>query len=194
MRATCILLFAAFCACQNVDKKLNDLVWGQDYEADYEMIVARAKHILDREFQAGLDPGRTKEEEGDFYTLWDYKTSMWYRKTTRRKAHVKVEDAGDGMVRVGVAVVTQINDNMDNPHSIEDARWVRTTPDAEWAQRIEDQIGRRYLDAEPSEAWKEKHREQKRKGLRPDLVDRYRDVDLGEKEAGDTPPPPKRDD
>ena len=60
--------------------------------------------------------------------------------------------------------------------------------------RIEDQIARRYLKSEPSEAWKEKHSEKKRKGLRPDLVDRYRDVDLGEKEAGDTPPAPKRDD
>ena len=194
MRATCILLFAAFAACQNVEKKLEDVVYGQDYEADYEMIAARAKHILDREFLAGLDPDKTIEDEGDFWTLWDYKTSMWYRKTTRRRAHVKVEDAGEGMVRVGVAVVTQINDNMDNPHSIEDARWVRTTPDAEWATRIEQQIGRRYLEADPSEAWKEKNREEKRKGLRPDLVDRYRDVDLGEKDVEDTTPPPKRDD
>ena len=127
-----------------------------------------------------LDPDRTKEDEADFWTLWDYKTSMWYRKTTRRRAHVIVEDAGEGMVRVGVAVITQINDNMDNQHSIEDARWVKTEPDTEWAMRIEQQIGRRYLDAEPSEAWKEKNREEKRKGLRPDLADRYRDVDLGE--------------
>jgi len=193
MRATCILLLAAFAACQNVEKKLDDLVYGQDYEADYEMIVARANHILDREFRAGLDPDLTNEAEGDFWTLWDYKTSMWYRETTRRRAHVKVEDAGDGKVRVGVAVVTQINDNIDNPHSIEEARWVKTVLDAEWATRIEQQIGRRYLEAEPSEAWKERNREEKRKGLRPDLVDRYRDVDLGEKEPGDTPPAPKRD-
>jgi len=194
MRAICILFLAAFAACQNVDKKLEDVIYGQDYEADYEMTVARAKHILDREFRAGLDPDRTKEDEADFWTLWDYKTSMWYRKTTRRRAHVIVEDAGEGKVRVGVAVVTQINDNMDNPHSIEDARWVKTEVDTEWSMRMEQQIGRRYLDAEPSEAWKEKNREEKSKGLRPDLVDRYADVDLGEKEAKDTPPAPKRDD
>jgi hypothetical protein len=193
MRATCILLLAACAACMNVEKKLDDLLWGQDYEADYDVIVERARYVLDQEFRAGLDPDKTNEVEGDFWTLWDYKTSMWYRETTRRRAHVKVEDAGDGMVRVGVSVVTQINDNIDNPHSIEDARWVRTTVDAEWSTRIEEKIGRRYLKAEPSEAWKEKHREEKRKGLRPDLVDRYRDVDLGESEPGDTPPQPKRD-
>ena len=42
--------------------------------------------------------------------------------------------------------------------------------------------------------WITLNREEKRKRLRPDLVERYRDVDLGEKEAGDTPPAPKRDD
>lgn len=194
MRATCILVFAAFAACQNVEQKLADLVYGQDYKADYAMIVERARFVLEREFRAGLDPDLTNEEAGDFWTLWDYKTSMWYRETTRRRAHVKVEDAGDGMVRVGASVVTQINDNIDNPHSIEDARWVKTTLDSDWASRIEAKISRRYLEAEPSEAWKEKHREKKRKGLRPDLVERYRDVDLGEKEAEDTTPQPKRDD
>ncbi|MHC4548939.1 MAG: hypothetical protein ACYTEZ_09185 [Planctomycetota bacterium] len=196
MRALGVLLLASLAGCVNTDRRLQDLTWGQEIDGDYDQMVARARWVLEKQFPNGLDPDRTNEEEGDFWTVWDHKISVLYRKTQRRRAHLKVEDAGEGKVRIGVAVITQLNDNIDNPHSIEEARWVKTQRDQEWAKRIEDQIARRYLAAKPSEAWKEKHRETKRKTLRPDLVDRHQDVDLEEEdEVKDTKPlPPLRDD
>ena len=173
--------------CANVEGKLEDVTWGNSFEADYAETIARAKQATLRHFDKGLDPDKTNEEAGDLWTIWHYEKSMWYRKTLRKKAHVKVERAGEGKVRVGVAVVQQINENIDNPDSIEDARWVNTVHDPKVAGLIEEAIARRYLKVEPSEYWKQEHSEpEKKKGLRKDLVDRARDVDLGD-------PDPKKD-
>ena len=191
------LLAVAACSQYRTQKKLDDLSWGQPFNGEYDDVLARAKWVLEKEFPKGVDPDQTDQDTGDYWTLWDYKVSMWYRDTTRARAHLKIEEAGEGQVRVGVAVVTQINDNIDNPHSIEEARWVRTTRDPEWAVRIEGQIARRYLKAKPSGYFEEVHREKGKHSLRPDLVDRYKDVDLSEEsDARDTKslPPLKGDD
>jgi hypothetical protein len=143
-------------------------------------MVERARQMTLRRFPKGFDPDKTDEEKGDFYTVWDYKVAVTYRDTTRSKAHVKVEDMGDGKVRVGAAVVKQINDNIDNPHDINEARWMGTKRDEEAAALLVKSILVRHLEAEPSEYWKEKNRTEKRTTPREDLIDRSKDVDLDE--------------
>ena len=193
-----VAIFVGVAACSEyrTQQKLDDLSWGQPFKGEYDDVLARAKWVLEKEFPRGFDPDKSNEDDGDFWTVWDHKVSMWYRETTRARAHLKIEEAGEGEVRLGVAVVTQINDNIDNPHSIEEARWVKTSRDAEWAVRIEEAIARRYLKAKPSGYFEEVHRsKEKNRSMRPDLVDRYKDVDLTEdSDARDTKSlPPLKD-
>jgi hypothetical protein len=181
MRATWILLAAAVCGCANTEGKLEHLSWGAPVKADYVTMLARTKTQILKQFPKGFDPDKTNEETGDFWTVWDYKPSMWYRETTRTRAHVKVEDLGGGSIRIGVSVVKQLNDNIDNPHLIEEARWVSTTRDDEAARHLHDSILLRTLSAEPSEYWKERNRTERRTTMREDLIDRSQDVDLSER-------------
>jgi len=182
MRAVFHLLAAVILfGCANTMGKLEDLSWGAPMDGDYLEYVERARQITLKQFPKGLDPDLTDEERGDFWTVWHYAPSMWYRETTRSRAHVKVEDLGGGKVRVGVAVVKQLNDNIDNPHDINEARWVATQRDQQRAQIMEETIARRYLDAEPSEYWKERNRDERRTTMREDLIDRSKDVDLSER-------------
>ncbi len=167
-------------ACTNTDGKLKDLSWGTEIQGDYEDVKDRALFVLRKEFPKGFDPERTDEDAGEFWTVWHYKVSTWYRETTRSRARVKIEDLGDGKVRVGVAIVEQLNDNIDNPSIIEEARWVNTHRNGEREKLVESRISQRYLKLEPSEYWKEKHRDKPRAGLRQDLIDRNKDVNLEE--------------
>jgi hypothetical protein len=98
---------------------------------------------------------------------------------------VKVEETSDGQIRVGVAVVRQLNDNIDNPDSIDEAKWIRTTRDEEAAGLLVSAILMRQLEAEPSDYWKETHRTERRTEPRQDIIDRSKDVDLS------TPPDPR---
>jgi hypothetical protein len=175
-------------ACANTDKKLEDLAWGSEVDGQFDDVVARTKFILRKRYPRGLDPDRTNEDTGEFWTVWDYRVSTMYRETKRSRAHVKVEDLGNGKVRVGVAVVEQLNDNIENPSIIEEARWVRTQRDPETEALLEQNICQRYLDMKPSEHFEEKHREEPRRDLRPDLVDRSKDVNLEEATESDSPP------
>ena len=180
MRAICILFFAAaLAACDSSEKKLKEVAWGKTIEGDYDLVLERAKYVILKRFPKGFDPDRTDEDKGEFWTIWHFKTSYFYRGTTRERGHLTVEDLGDGNVRVGVAVVRQINDNIDNPHLIDEARWVGSRRDPEMEARIEASIARRYLNSGPSEQWKERNRG-KRATIRQDLIDRYQDVDLDE--------------
>jgi hypothetical protein len=186
---------ALACACSNVDGKLKDLSWGNAFEADYAETVGRAKQLVLKTFPNGFDPDKTNEEAGDFWTVWHYDMSVWYRKSIRRRAHVKVDAAGQGKVRVGVAVVTQLNDNIDNPHDESEARWVSTVHDPDAAKRLEEAIARRYMDVKPSEYFEEKYKGGE-KSMRKDLVDRSRDVDLSElpepgEQSGEAPRNPR---
>ncbi len=179
MRAILILCAAAaLCGCHNIDGKLDDVSWGAPVQSDYQSMVERARAMTLRRYPKGLDPDKTNEEKGDFFTVWDYKVAVTYRDTTRSKAHVKVEDLGKGKVRVGAAVVKQINDNIDNPHDINEARWMGTARDDEAAALLVSSILVRHLEAEPSEYWKEKNRTERRTTPREDLIDRSKDVDL----------------
>jgi len=181
MRAIVIVAAAAFAGgCANTEGKLEDVSWSAPVAADYPAMVERARTMTLKLFRKGFDPDKTHEEKGDFYTVWNYKVAITYRDTTRSKAHVKVEDLGDGKVRVGASVVKQINDNIDNPDVIEDARWVGTHRDEETAGLLVKSILVRTLEAEPSETWKEKHRTERRTTPREDLIDRSKDVDLDE--------------
>ena len=186
-RHICLLAFFAFAlSCSNISGKLEDVDWGNSFKADYAETVARAKKATLRYFPKGFDPDKTNEEAGDFWTIWHYDKSVWYRGTTRYKGHVKVDHAGEGKVRVGVAVVTQINDNIDNPHDTgKDARWVKTQRDIEKANLIERAVARRYLDATPSERWTYEHDpdKDKKKGMRDDLTKRGADIDLEDPET-----------
>ena len=120
----------------------------------------------------------TNESAGDLWTIWHNYRAMHYRGTVRRRAHVKVEDLGEGKVRIGVAVVQQVNDDIDNPSIISEAKWVGKSYDQETAARIERVIAQRYKQVDPSNAWKEKYRGGKSNTLRKDIIDRNKDVDL----------------
>jgi hypothetical protein len=181
MRAMLILPVAMLFGCANTEGKLQDLSWGAPVKADYATMLERTKTQILKRFPKGLDPDKSNEEKGDFWTVWDYRPSMWYRETTRTRAHVKVEDLGGGNVRIGVAVVKQLNDNIDNPHLIEEARWVATSRDDEMARLLHDSILLRSLSSEPSEYWKERNRTERRTTMRDDLIDRSQDVDLSER-------------
>ena len=187
MRAIPILfvlaLLAVVGACKSPDRLVEDLSYGAPFEADYEETNERARFVLSKVYPKGLDPDKTNADEGDYYTVWHYQKSAFYRKSTREKAHVKVEDLGDGMVRLGVSVVQQLNDNIDNPTSIDEAKWVSGQRNAEVEGNLERRIAKRYTQFEVSAYYKEKNRDKKRKGLRPDLIERYEDVDL--EEAGE---------
>ena len=189
MRAIlCLLPLAALMlgGCQGTEKKLKDVSFGPSFEADYLEVLDNTRHALRKEFPRGLDPDRSDEDAGIFWTIWHYKKSVWYRGTTRQKAHVVVEDLGDGQVRIGVSVVQQLNDDIDNPSIIEEARWTNAQQDHETAQRIENRIAKRYLRVKPSKTWEEKHRDKPSGTLRSDIIDRNRDVDLEEdREPGD---------
>ena len=179
MRVLLALIAAsAAIGCANTEGKLSDISWGAPVKSDYESMVERARLMTLRRFPKGFDPDRTDEEKGEFYTVWDYRMAVTYRDSTRSKAHVKVEDLGNGQCRVGAAVVKQVNDNIDNPHDIDEARWVKTTRDEEAASLLVSSIYVRHLEAEPSELWKEKHRTERRDKPRQDLIDRSKDVDL----------------
>jgi hypothetical protein len=181
MRAIVIFLgAAALAACSSVEGKLSDLSWGPPVQSDYEGMVMRARQMTLKRYPKGFDPDKTDEAKGDLYTVWNYEISHEYFKTTRRRARVKVEDMGGGKVRVGVAVVSQLNDNIDNPSIIDEARWIRTTRDDEAAGLLVSSILLRQLEAEPSEYWKDKHRTEPSDKPRQDLIDRSKDVNLDE--------------
>ena len=179
-RAIVWLSLAALAAvgCGNTDGMLRDLSWGQQVKMPSEQAQARAKMILRRDFPAGIDPDRSDEANGDYWTVWNHKRSVLYRGTKRLRAHIKIDDLGNGYSRVGIAVVSQINDNIDNPDNVDEARWVRKRREPEMERAMEQAIARRYLDATPSKTWQEKHRDKPRTGLREDLIDRSSDVDL----------------
>jgi hypothetical protein len=186
MRAIVIFLAAAaFMGCASAEGKLSDLSWGPPVKSDYEGMVMRAKQMTLKRYPKGFDPDKTDEAKGELYTVWNYSISHEYFKTTRSRARVKVEDMGGGKVRVGVAVVSQLNDNIDNPSIIEEARWIRTTRDDEASGLLVNSILLRQLEAEPSEYYKEKQRTQPSGKPRQDLIDRSKDVNL------DEPPDPE---
>jgi hypothetical protein len=165
---------------------LREVTWGEPLDEPYEIVLDRTKQVVTQQFPRGLDPDLSDEDGGDLWTVWHYETSVWYRDTKRRRGHVKVETMKDGRVRVGVSVVQQINDNIDNPHDIDEARWVARSRDIETEGQIHSRIARRYLKVEPSERWEETRRHAQRQGqgqgLRRDLVDRESDVVLPDPE------------
>jgi len=186
-------LVALLCwaGCASTDRRLDKVQWGAEMDGDVDAVLDRARYVLRKIYPKGLDPDRTDEGQGEFYTVWDYKISTFNRETTRSRARVSVKPASPGKVRVGVAVVQQLSDNIDNPGSVEEARWVRTHNDTEMERMILDRVRQPYLEMKPSEYFEEKHRETPRKTLRPDLVDRSKDVDLdrdGKIDPDRTPP------
>jgi hypothetical protein len=186
MRAIIIFLGAALAVgCASAEGKLSDLSWGPPVKSDYESMVKRAKDMTLRRFPKGFDPDRTDEAKGDLYTVWNYSMVPDYFRSKRMRARVKVEDMGGGNVRVGVAVVSQLNDNIDNPDSIDEAMWIRTTRDEEAAGLLVGSILLRQLDAEPSEYWKAKQGDLPKDKPRQDLIDRSKDVNL------EQPPDPR---
>ena len=180
--------------CQSTDGMLDDdkdLNWGQPFEGDFDATVFRARSKLLKRFPLGIDPDRSNEEAGDLWSVWRYDISVMYRETTRNRARVKVEDMGEGKVRVGVAVMQQLNDNIDNPSVVDEAKWVRKQRRPEEEETLRASIEASWDRFEASTTWKEKNRKEKRKGLRPDLVDRADDVTLEDYKSKTRAPPPK---
>jgi len=169
--ACTLLLALAGCSSYRVDSELDDLVWGEAFPGDFDVVVERARARLKRDFPLGLHPDHADDAAaGDLWTVWRYQRDPTYRNTRRVRARVKVEDLGEGQVRVGVSVVSQINDNIDNPDVIEEARWVNTSRMVDAEVLIENSIAQRYNSFTPSEVWKEKHAAKKRTTPRPDLT------------------------
>jgi len=181
-------------ACQSTDGMLDkdkDLNWGQPFEGDFDAVVYRARSKILKKFPLGIDLDRSKEDDGDLWSVWRYDISVMYRETTRNRARVKVEDLGEGKVRVGVAVMQQLNDNIDNPSVIDEAKWVRKHRDPEQEETLRSSIEQSWNRFEASTTWKEKNRTEKRKGLRPDLVERANDVTLEDYKSKTRAPTPK---
>ncbi len=186
-----LLLVLGVAGCASTDRRLDDVRWGEEMQADIDEVLDRVRFVLRKVYPKGLDPDRTDPGMGEFYTVWDYKISTFNRETTRSRARVSVKPTSPGKVRVGAAVVQQLSDNIDNPGSIEEARWVGTHNNTEMEQMILDRVRQPYIKMKPSEYFEEKHRETPRKTLRPDLVDRSKDVDLdpdGKIDPDRTPP------
>jgi len=180
--------------CQSTDGMLDkndELSWGQPFEGDFDAVVYRARAKLLQKFPLGLDPDRSNEETGDLWTVWRYDISVMYRETTRNRARVQVEDLGEGKVRVGVGVMQQLNDNIDNPSVIDEAKWVRKQRPPDQEATLRAGIEQSWDRFEASTTWKEKNRPEKRKGMRPDLVDRADDVTLEDYKTGTIAPQPK---
>jgi len=153
-------------ACQSTDGMLDkdkDLNWGQPFEGDFDAVVYRARSKILKKFPLGIDLDRSKEDDGDLWSVWRYDISVMYRETTRNRARVKVEDLGEGKVRVGVAVMQQLNDNIDNPSVIDEAKWVRKHRDPEQEETLRSSIEQSWNRFEASTTWKEKNRTEKRK-------------------------------
>lgn len=184
-----LLLLVLFVTCQGAgcrhvdDDDFEELSWGAPFEGDMAIISERAQIMLKREFKY-LNPDLTKEDEQDYWSTWRYVMSVMYRESTRRRCRIKVEETDEGTLRVGVAIISQLNDNVDNPHDKADARWVKTQREYEDEQRMERRIAQRFHKFEVSKSYKEKHREEPRKGLRQDILDRTRDADLESYEQG----------
>jgi hypothetical protein len=194
LRTTFPLAVLILVGCQSTDGMLDkdeELSWGQPFEGSFDAVVNRAQSKLLQKFPLGLDPDRTNEDQGDLWTVWRYDISVMYRETTRNRARVKVEDMGEGKVRVGVAVMQQLNDNIDNPSVIDEAKWVRKhrVPDQEETLRAG--IEQSWLRFEASTTWKEQNRAEKRTGMRPDLIDRADDVTLEDYKSKTIAPTPK---
>jgi hypothetical protein len=188
MRALTIALLAlaALPSCANTDSMLEDVTYGKEIDGDFVDVLDRAEAALRKEFPKGLDPDKTHMQQGELWTVWHVQKSTWYRGTVRRRAHVRVEALDGGKCRIGVAVVQQRNDNIENPTVESEAKWVAAAHDQETATRIEQRIAKRYLaNFKPSKAWEAKHDKKDDKGLRQDLVDRYKDVDLEQEETPD---------
>jgi len=170
--------FVAGAGCKAVPKdELDEVSWGRPFEDDFEMAKLRAHKVIKQEYKY-LDPDLTVDGSGDLWSTWFYRMSSFYRESKRYRGRVVVEDLGNGKVRVGVAVMFQINDNIDNPSVKDEARWVATRRDHDTEGRIERRVARRHRDFEVSATYKEKHRETRRGELREDLLDRYKDVEL----------------
>ena len=179
--ATPLFLLSFLSGCGNTASMIDsdkDLSWGAPFEDDYPSVVDRARGTMMREFPLGLDPDRSLEDEGDLWSIWRIDKSVMYRKTTRRRAHVKIMDMGEGKVRVGVGIVQQLNDNIDNTMVVDEAKWVRKQRLPEDETLLRERIEQPWRKFEASASWKEKHRGSRRKGLRPDLVDQTSDVTL----------------
>jgi hypothetical protein len=178
------LFTLALGACTSAPK-LEDLSWGEPVAGDYEAAVARARRAIVFHFRH-LDPDRTREDEGDLWSLWRFDRGEFNRSSFRRRGRVRVERAGDDRFRVGVAVFQQLSDNIQNPGSEKEARWVRTTRRTDLEEDIRRAVEARYRDFAPSEDYERRKAETDSTTPRRDLIDRYEDVDL--EESGTTDP------
>ncbi len=184
-----LALVVFLAGCETTERRLKEVSWGEEFDGDYIETLERAKFIMRRVFPRGFDPDKTDESAGELWTIWHMKKSVLYRGSVRERARCRVEDLGDGKVRVGVSIVVQKNDNIENPAIMSEARWVKPARDPEREQRIEERIAKRYSKLKASEYWEERHRTKRRGTLRKDLIDRYKDVDLGESEASESKTP-----
>jgi len=182
MRASIVICaWAALLAgcATNYQSKLDDLTWGPEVEGDYEVVWERARFVVAKEYPEGLDPDLTIERDGDLWTVWQYRMSQWNRKGTRERARIRIEPGEEeGKVRVGVGVFRQINNNIENPTVVAEAKWVKGQRNVEREQYLYDRIAASWRKFEASEYWEETHRDERRTGLRPDILDRNQDVDL----------------
>ncbi len=173
-RALFLTLLLVACTAPPRFEHLN---YAEPFPGDFEIAVQRAKLALQREFRH-LDPDQTDEAKGELWTLWRVHRSELYRETTRMRAHVRIEQLKNGKLRVGTAVFSQLNDNIENPGSADEAKWVSTTRLLDKESLLRDVIVQRYTKFEPSDDYKARTSDERRDTPRPDLVDRYKDVDM----------------
>jgi len=113
-------------------------------QSEFARRCGHVRDVLGEEFPDGLDDQKTDESEGVLWTKWHYKMRQWYRESRRTRAIVRVSKTSSETERpYTIEVFLEINDNIDDPSSIEKARWVRGSPDPARAARIRSLVERR---------------------------------------------------
>jgi hypothetical protein len=92
------------------------------------------RKTLLEDFPDGLDPEATDAARGEFRTKWKCDPPPWHRQAKRIRARVKLE----GETLATVEVLVEINENFDNPHDMDAAKWV--PGDARLAERLKERL------------------------------------------------------
>ncbi len=102
------------------------------------------REVLNKEFSDGLDDQKTDESAGVFWTKWRYEMGQFYRESKRTRAVVRVSKTpSETEGPYTIEVFLEINDNIDDPSSIEKAKWVGRRRDPARAARIRSLVERR---------------------------------------------------
>ncbi|MHC4931952.1 MAG: hypothetical protein ACYTGV_07175 [Planctomycetota bacterium] len=115
---------------------------GVSYER-HPGLMREVRAVLQVMFPKGLDTEMSDPASGEFWTQWKVEPSVWYRQTRRSRARVRIQGIDTDSPNFDVRVFAQINDNIDAPHDVENARWVKASRDSTMEARLRITLERR---------------------------------------------------